>query len=172
MRRIYHPYWDWEDWRAGMWRVVSGKERKQLFEKAIAFTGNAELYGSYMRRVIVEWPKACEHNLTERSMNRLAWVGHAATCLAIGAPEDVTREAWAFLTHQQRTDADAQALDSVSQWERMHEGKNRQLPLFMEEEGVRGRNTRRVGCEVGSNVQSAKLQGDLQGNSQKRCIAV
>ena len=27
-------------------------------------------------------------------MNRLAWLGHAGTCFALGVPEDCTREAW------------------------------------------------------------------------------
>lgn len=88
MKRIYHPFWDWEDYKAGMWNKSKNKD---LLQKAIEFTGNAELYGSYMFRITDEWPISCEHNLTDLSQNRKAWLGHAACCLAIGCPEDITR---------------------------------------------------------------------------------
>lgn len=123
-RRIYHPYWNWEDYKAGMWRAVSKEDAEALLEEAITFTGDAETYGEYMQRVIVEWPVACEHNLTERSMNRLAWVGHAATALAIGAPEHITRQAWAFLTTQQQDAANAKAEQAVKDWEARHAAAN------------------------------------------------
>lgn len=132
MKRIYHPYWEWEDWKAGMWRSIGGLERKIMLAKAITFTGNASLYGSYMDKVITVWPVACEHNLTERSMNRLAWVGHAAACLAIQCPEDVTREAWGHLSDQQRIDADRMAELAVKKWESIYEREDSQLHLCLE----------------------------------------
>lgn len=170
MKRIHHPYWDWEDWRAGMWRSVSASERRTLLTQAITFTGDAELYGSFMRRVILEWPKACEHNLTEPGMNRLAWVGHAAACLAIGAPEDVTRQAWAFLTEKQQVDADAQAEATVIEWINGYEAQNKQLPLFMEEARVLKRNPGRGRRQAGSVVQGPELPGDLSGDHSQRRV--
>ncbi len=131
MKRIYHPYWLWEDWKAGMWNQTTGEKRREMLEKAIEFTGNADLYGSWMMKVIDSWRYGCEHNLTERSMNRLAWIGHAAACMAIGATEDVTRQAWAFLSDKQREDADAKAKQALSVWIERHEKANQQLHLFV-----------------------------------------
>jgi len=85
MNRIYHPYHLWEDWKFGMWRYTSEIEKAEYLQRAIEFTGNAELYGSYMLKVLDQWPYACEHNLSNRAINRQAWVGHAACCLAIVA---------------------------------------------------------------------------------------
>lgn len=116
MRRIYHPYWDWEDYKAGMWRKAAKSEEPELLQAAIAFTGDAKLYGSFMRRVTRQWPIACEHNLTEPALNRRAWLGHAAACLAIGSPEYITRQAWWLLTQDQRDDADAQANSAIQGW--------------------------------------------------------
>lgn len=122
MKRVWHPYTLWEDYINGMWRDVSKGERAEYLEKAVEFTGDHNLYGSFMRRVIKEWPISCEHNLTSKSTNRRAWVGHAAACLALSIPEDITREAWWMLTQVQRDLADAQADVAIAEWERTYEG--------------------------------------------------
>ena len=100
-----------------MWRKVSKNEEDTLLKEAVTFTGDAPLYGYWMRQVIAEWPIACEHNLTDLSLNRKAWVGHAATQMAINCPEYITREAWGMLTEQQRIDANRQAQFAIEQWE-------------------------------------------------------
>lgn len=118
--KIWHPYTAWEDWQNGMWRSSSNAERARLLRKAIKFTGDAKLYGSFMRRVIQEWPVACEHHLTDVNSNRKAWIGHAATCLAIQCPEDITRSAWGYLSKQQQDDANLEADLAIEAWEKIH----------------------------------------------------
>jgi len=100
-----------------MWRKVSKSEELEFLPKAIEFTGDHVLYGSFMRRVIVEWPIGCEQNLTDLMINRKAWVGHAATCLAIRCPEYITRAAWGHLTDEQRSLANRQAQNAIDEWE-------------------------------------------------------
>lgn len=132
MKRVFHPYWNWEDCEAGMWRPITAEERRVLLPKAIEFTGNAELYGSFMRRVVREWPIACEHNLTDDSLNQKAWVGHAAACLAIGAPEDVTRHAWGYLTQEQQDLANRQAELAIHEWNQAYQKQGGQLHIEMD----------------------------------------
>ena len=132
MKRIWHPYWLWEDWKHGMWRKVSASERKDLLPKAIEFTGNAKLYGESMMIVVKIWHYACEHNLTDQSTNKLAWIGHAATALAINCPEDVTRQAWGQLTQQQQDEANQEAQNALDYWMANHEKQDSQLCLFVE----------------------------------------
>lgn len=98
-----------------MWGRV--KDRKSWLQKAIAFTGDHELYGSWMRTVADAWRFSCEHNLTKRDTNRKAWIGHAAVAMAMQCPEDIVREAWGCLTQQQQDDANAQALAAIEYWE-------------------------------------------------------
>ena len=164
MKRIWHHYEVWEDYQAGMWRSVPASERQTRLERAIEFTGNAVLYGSYMRRVIVEWPLACEHNLTDVSQNRKAWVGHAATCLAIDCPEDITRSAWGHLSQQQQDEANAQAQAAIEEWERQHEAKNLGLHRKVGEAGLSAGDTRRGGFALGSARQMSLLPEDLHGH--------
>lgn len=129
MKRVWHPYTAWEEVSRGMWRQVRGDERRRLLRESIEFTGNAEKYGAAMLRVIEEWPISCEHNLTELGQNRRAWLGHAACCLAIGCPEDVTREAWGHLTEEQRVAADRKALSAILAWQSAYKHGQRVLVI-------------------------------------------
>ncbi len=120
MKRIWHHYQKWEEYHAGMWGNVSAQDSLKLLADAIKFTGDADLYGSFMRRVIKEWPISCEHNLTETGQNRKAWIGHAAACLAIKCPEHITREAWGHLSQDQQDRANDKAQEAIEAWESAH----------------------------------------------------
>lgn len=118
MKRVWHNYKKWEEYHAGMWRVIpSGMERARLIHLAEKFTGDAGLYGSWMLKVTKSWPISCEHNLTDLGQNRRAWIGHAAACLAHGIPEDITRSAWGLLSKQQQDDANEKAEQAIAAWE-------------------------------------------------------
>jgi hypothetical protein len=98
-----------------MWGNV--KDKAQWLQKAIDFTGDYELYGSWMLRVIDVWPKSCEQNLTKLDTNRKAWIGHAAVALAIQCPEDIVRQAWGFLSDKQQKLANQKAQYAINKWE-------------------------------------------------------
>lgn len=115
--RVYHPYSEWEEYHFGMWSAVTAAQRHTMLPAAIAFMANTARYGAAMIRVIEEWPISCEHNLTCLGMNRQAWIGHAATALELGIPEDITRDAWHHLTDAQRTEANAAADHAIATWE-------------------------------------------------------
>lgn len=114
-QRIYHPWNEWEEVSHNMWGEVSDKAA--ALQTAIEFTGNAKLYGSYMMRVVNEWPISCENALTDSLMNRRAWLGHAACALALKIPEDIIRQAWGFLTDEQKHLANAEAERAIQCWE-------------------------------------------------------
>lgn len=114
-KRVYHPYWMWEEIEHNMWGDFSNK--KIAIEKAVRFTGDHKLYGRFMMRVVNEWPISCENALTDYSLNRKAWVGHAACALANGIPEHITRIAWGRLTDEQRLLANKEAERAIQHWE-------------------------------------------------------
>jgi hypothetical protein len=115
LNRVYHHYLDWEEVDFNMWGSV--KDRKLHLKRAIDFTGDHKKYGRFMNRVVKEWSKSCENALTDYSMNRRAWIGHAATALALGCPEDITRQAWRFLTDEQQLLANKEADGAIKSWE-------------------------------------------------------
>lgn len=105
-----------------MWLDVEDREKR--LQAAIEFTGNHKLYGQAMARVVMEWPISAENALTDSGLNRKAWVGHAACALAIGCPEDIVRQAWGFLTDEQRLLANKAADRAIALWEE-HYAKSR-----------------------------------------------
>ena len=116
MKRIYHYYEKWEDFHAGMWsRSIPEDETNQL-KQAIEFTGNHIKYGIAMMRVIREWPITCEYNLTNKSINQKAFIGHCAVCLQLGIPEYITRLAWSYLTNEQQNKANERAQYAIDMW--------------------------------------------------------
>jgi hypothetical protein len=115
LTRVYRPVSEWEEIAHNMWGDVD--DHRTALDRAVSFTGDHRLYGSYMRRVIEEWPVSCENALTDPVLNRKAWVGHAAVALALNIPEDITRKAWGLLTHEQRVLANKEAARAVRQWE-------------------------------------------------------
>jgi hypothetical protein len=123
MKRIYHHHRKREELNSMMWKKAKPKEEKTMLKKAIAFTMDTELYGEWMLRVIKEWPLSCEHNLTDNNLNKQAWIGHAAACLAINSPEYITRLAWHYLTEQQQNDANEKADKAIKIWQNNYKQK-------------------------------------------------
>lgn len=117
MIQIYHPYWKWEDYKAGMWRKLTKEEELIMLPEVIKFTGDYKAYGSAMFEVINHWKYSCEHNLTDLSMNRKAWLGHAACCFKYGYPEYLVREAWNTLNTKQQSLANKMADEAIKEWE-------------------------------------------------------
>lgn len=118
LKRVYHPYDEWEEIHYNMWGSVS--DFKLWLDKAIEFTGDHDLYGHYMIRVINEWPISCENALTDSYINKKAWLGHAAAALAINCPEHVTRKAWGYLSNEQQFLANKQAERAIRTWQNMY----------------------------------------------------
>lgn len=120
MKRIYHPYDQWEETAAGLWRRPAGEERRQWIERCAIFMADTSQFRAAMFRAIHEWPISCIVNLTTKSINRQAWLGHAACCIAMGCPEEPTRAAWWRLTQTQRDLADQAAAEAIQEWEKMY----------------------------------------------------
>jgi hypothetical protein len=112
--RVYHPIREWEEIGFNMWGEATNP--KAALEEAIGFTSDHELYGRFMERVVNEWPISCENALTDNSLNKRAWIGHAATALAINCPEDITRKAWGVLTDEQQLLANNAATRAIDRW--------------------------------------------------------
>lgn len=119
-KRIYHPVRLWEEMEHNMWGTV--EDKAGYLARALEFTGNAPLYGSFMQRVIREWHWSCENALTDVSMNRRAWLGHAACALAFRCPENIVRQAWGHLSNDQQRRANAEATKAIGDWESARAG--------------------------------------------------
>lgn len=119
MRRIFHPYHLWEETRARLWAPSACSDSDLL--NAVCFMHDVDAWAAAMVRVTTQWKFSCEQNLSHEEHNRVAWLGQAAVCLAMGLPESVTRRAWWLLTEAQRTEANKAAELAIRQWEQRYE---------------------------------------------------
>ena len=117
MKRLWHHYETWEDWRAGMFREIRDQWiADDLTRAAAGLLGNPPALESAMRYVAFHWPHAADQNLSNPSRNKQAWLGQAACCHAVGAPELLTKLAWWTLSVEQRTAANMVADRVLAEW--------------------------------------------------------
>lgn len=117
MKRIYHPYWLWEDYKAGFYDNVSGDQKQKLLLKVVQMFNSKTLTKENMLKVINLWVYSCEHNLTNESLNKIAYIGQGACCLYAGVPSTITMEAWSLLTDDVKERSNKIALEVINQWE-------------------------------------------------------
>ena len=134
MEQIYIPYWEWEDYKNGMWRKLNPKDEEKFIKFAVEFTGDHIKYGNAMKEVIKKWTKTMLNGLTNKSINKRAFLGHCAVSYKLNIPEYITRIAWKELTDKQRELADMVAQQTINQWEENYERENRRVHKGMGEQ--------------------------------------
>lgn len=130
MERIYHPYWLWEDYKAGFYDNVSGVKKKEYVEKVLEMFNSSELTFLNMNYVIENWKYSCEHNLTNDSLNKIAYIGQSACCFYAGVPNTITMEAWSLLSKERQEISNNIANEVLSKW--IEKNKNLQLCLKLD----------------------------------------
>lgn len=124
MERIYHRYEYWEDYKAGFYNNISGVNKDLMINKVVELFSSSELTETYMNKVIEKWKYSCEHNLTNLSLNRIAYLGQSACCIYAGVPSSITMEAWHLVSEENRNNANKIAEKIINNYE-----KNLQLCL-------------------------------------------
>jgi len=127
MERIYHRWEYWEDYKAGFYENISGEIKKEKIEDVIRMFNDYELTKIYMERVITEWKYSCEHNLTNPSINKIAYIGQGACCIYKAVPATITMEAWSMLKKDVQLVADNIALNTLNKWRKA----NKQIQLCL-----------------------------------------
>jgi ParB-like chromosome segregation protein Spo0J len=126
--RIFHTYDKWECHKAGFYATTKdGMSKAQCEEAMRGLLADIPAFRKALRGVVTNWKHSCEHYLTNGAMNRIAWLGQAAACYAMGIPA-VYRGGFYLLTSDQQTAANKAALTYLNKWLK---GSGRQ-PVDME----------------------------------------
>ena len=114
--RIFHTFDKWECQKAGFYAsTVEGKTKEQCeLEYAEMLTDDGE-FRQALEHVITEWKYSCEHYLTNKAMNRIAWLGQAALCYQRNIPSTY-RGGFNLLTEDQKNRANEIALEYLNKW--------------------------------------------------------
>jgi len=126
-KRIFHPYWLWEDFKNGFYDNPEIKNKEENIRNVLEMFSSVELTEYWMNYVIDNWKYSCEHNLTNYSLNRIAWLGQSACCCFANIPSTVTMEAWSLLDSNTQSMADNIATITIQKWEL----KNKNLQLCL-----------------------------------------
>jgi hypothetical protein len=114
--RIFHTFEKWECHKAGFYASKKEGMTQEECEKAYAeFLSNGENFKTGLQGVLDNWINSCEHYLTNKAMNRIAWLGQAAMCFSTGVPSKYCA-GFNLLTTEQQESADLIALEYLNIW--------------------------------------------------------
>lgn len=114
--RIFHTYDKWECHKAGFYKPKKdGWTHDQCEDEFKRILSNQELFSEILNQLIVKWKYSCEHYLTNKAMNRIAWLGQAAVCFYSGVPSRYS-SAWFDLDEKTREEANKTALKYLNKW--------------------------------------------------------
>lgn len=130
MNRIFHTWEKWECYPAGFYESrpkqdLSNEECEAMYRD---FLRDSKRFDAALTRVLAEWPRSCEHYLSNERMNRIAWLGQAAMCIDTGIPS-CFRGGFNLLTENEQHVADNVALWALNLWLKTHG----EQPLTMEQ---------------------------------------
>jgi len=127
--RIFHTFEKWECHKAGFYASKKdGMTQEECEQKYAEFLSNDEMFRAGLQGVLDNWINSCEHYLTNKAMNRIAWLGQAAMCYSTGVPSKFC-SGFNLLTKEQQDHANLLALFYLNIW---MEKYNRQ-PLTIDE---------------------------------------
>jgi len=115
-KRIFHTYDKWECYKAGFYASQKEGVTKEDGEKMYQeFLSDLPRFENAAEKVITEWKHSCEHYLTNKAMNRIAWIGQAAMCYETGLPNAYC-SGFYLLSEQQQHDANLVAFKILNKW--------------------------------------------------------
>lgn len=114
--RVFHTYDKWECYKAGFYSpTLNGLTKEECERMYEAFLSSEEAFSAALEHVTTEWKNSCEHYLTNAAMNRIAWLGQAAACYAMGIPSSF-RGGFNLLDEVARDKANQVALRYLNKW--------------------------------------------------------
>ena len=87
-----------------------------MIQKAVEFMSNTDLFSISMDYVVSNWTNTMNNSLTNKSINRVAFIGQCACFHAIGCPEYITKKSWKHLDRGKQILANMEAEKKLKLW--------------------------------------------------------
>lgn len=114
--RIFHTFDKWEavkyDFYEQTHRTLTPKQCEYKYKELLS---NPEEFDSVLEVITREWQYSCEHNLTNSSLNRIAWLGQAAVAYKYKVPSRFS-SGWTMLTKEEQDKANEVAFKHLTEW--------------------------------------------------------
>lgn len=119
--RIFHTHDKWELVEYGFFNNTHPRlSIEQCKYKYKEFFQDLDLFESTLFELFEKCPNSCEHNLTNNSLNRIAWLGQAAVSFKHQIPS-VFCSGFNLLSDQEQDAANLIAFNALNTWLREHE---------------------------------------------------
>jgi hypothetical protein len=92
------------------------KNEKKMIEKAIEFMSDTDLFSKSMGYVVYNWVHTMDNSLTNKYINRIAFIGQCACFHSIGCPEYLTKKSWKYLDNTKQILANIEADEHLKLW--------------------------------------------------------
>lgn len=117
MNRIYHPWTKWECFKAGFFtKEGDNSKQERQRDNYVDLLTDTPKFEAALERVLAEWPNSCEQNLSNESMNRVAWLGQASCAILFNACAEQTRGVFHVLSKDAQDLANATARKYLNKW--------------------------------------------------------
>lgn len=114
--RIFHTFEKWECYKSGFYATKKDGMTKDECESAYAtFLSDTKLFEKVLSKVIKEWKNSCEHYLTNKAMNRIAWLGQACLAYQYQIPSKFCG-GFSLLSEDEQNEANESALKYLNIW--------------------------------------------------------
>lgn len=123
IKRIYHEYTLWEDYKNGMYITEQQKNEIDLINEAGKILKNEKLFYKIGIEMVKKWKYSAEQNLSNKNRNRRAWIGQATSSYYAKVPEYLTKYAWRMLLPSDQIKANKVADKIIKNWEKEYEKK-------------------------------------------------
>lgn len=118
MTEVYTPYWDWECYKNGLWRLVSKNERDSLIDECMSLMTNEKAFTDSMREACFAWENSMLNFLTSNSINKRAYLGQCGVCFKTGIPAIVTKHCWKHISPDKQNRLNHNAENIIKEWKR------------------------------------------------------
>jgi ParB-like chromosome segregation protein Spo0J len=114
--RIFHTFDKWEAVDYGFYDQNHKTLTKvQCEHKYKILLSDTKEFSRVLEKVLSEWKYSCEHNLTNKSMNRIAWIGQACVSYKYNVPSRFS-SGWQLLTEKEQEEANKVAFHYLNKW--------------------------------------------------------
>jgi len=116
MKQFYSHYKNWEDYRNGLYNLDKSHSEKEV-ENCKHLLKDSNEFLRTLEKVVKDWKICTKVNLTNRQINRNAWLGAVACNYKYKATETSVRIAWNSLSDKEKKEANSVADFIVRQFE-------------------------------------------------------
>ena len=119
IEQVFHHFTKWEDYKVGFYNSTC-EDIQEHIRKSVELLSNKKEFEKYANLMIEKWKYSCEHNLTDPSLNKIAYIGQGSCCLANGTPAFATRLAWSYIEEDKQKVANKVAKKILKKWQYNH----------------------------------------------------